>query len=90
MQHLTGNLLLHEKRPGLRFLDCDGTDALLRIHTLTGGGTSLVVTKPRIGALPKGVLLGVVRFQGEGFQALLNPSNDLRLEASYFRGQIAS
>jgi hypothetical protein len=31
-------------------------------------------------AFPEGVLLGVVRPQGEGFQALLNPPNDLRLE----------
>jgi len=31
-------------------------------------------------AFPEGVLLGVVRPQGDGFQALLNPPNDLRLE----------
>ena len=31
-------------------------------------------------ALAEGVLLGVVRPQGDGFQALLNPPNDLRLE----------
>ena len=30
-------------------------------------------------AFPEGVLLGVVRPQGDGFQALLNPPNDLRL-----------
>ncbi|NNJ97833.1 MAG: hypothetical protein HKP12_11815 [Gammaproteobacteria bacterium] len=29
----------------------------------------------------KGVFLGVVCPQGDGFQALLNPPNDLRLEA---------
>jgi Trk K+ transport system NAD-binding subunit len=32
-------------------------------------------------AFPEGVLLGVVRPQGDGFQALLNPPDDLRLEA---------
>jgi hypothetical protein len=32
-------------------------------------------------AFPDGVLLGVVRPQGDGFQALLNPPDDLRLEA---------
>ena len=31
-------------------------------------------------AFAEGVLLGVVRPQGDGFQALLNPPNDLRLE----------
>ncbi len=31
-------------------------------------------------AFPEGVLLGVVRPQGDGFRALLNPPNDLRLE----------
>jgi len=31
-------------------------------------------------AFPKGVLLGVVRPRGDGFQALLNPPDDLRLE----------
>jgi len=31
---------------------------------------------------PEGVLLGVVRPQGDGFQALLNPPDDLRLEAN--------
>jgi hypothetical protein len=33
-------------------------------------------------ALPEGVLLGVVRPRGEDFQALLNPPDDLRLEAN--------
>ena len=32
-------------------------------------------------AFPKAVLLGVVRPQGDSFKALLNPPNDLRLEA---------
>ncbi len=32
-------------------------------------------------AFPKGVLLGLVRPRGDGFQARLNPPNDLRLEA---------
>jgi len=32
-------------------------------------------------AFPKGVLLGVVRPQGDGYRALLNPPTDLRLEA---------
>ena len=32
-------------------------------------------------ALPEGVLLGVVRPRGDDFQALLNPPDDLRLEA---------
>ncbi len=32
-------------------------------------------------AFPKGVLLGVVRPQGDGFRALLNAPDDLRLEA---------
>jgi len=32
-------------------------------------------------AFPAGVLLGVVRPQGDGFQALLNPPDELRLEA---------
>ncbi|MGB5726993.1 MAG: hypothetical protein WBM52_07245 [Thiogranum sp.] len=31
-------------------------------------------------AFAEGVLLGIVRPQGDGFQALLNPPNDLRLE----------
>jgi Trk K+ transport system NAD-binding subunit len=33
-------------------------------------------------AFPEGVLLGVVRPRGERFQALLNPPDDLRLEAN--------
>jgi len=33
-------------------------------------------------AFPGGVLLGIVRPQGDGFQALLNPPDDLRLEAN--------
>jgi hypothetical protein len=33
-------------------------------------------------AFPEGVLLGVVRPDGDGFQALLNPPEDLRLEAN--------
>ncbi len=33
-------------------------------------------------AFPEGVLLGLVRPQGDGFQALLNPPDDLRLEAN--------
>ena len=32
-------------------------------------------------AFPEGVLLGVVRPEGDGFQALLNPPDDLRLKA---------
>jgi hypothetical protein len=32
-------------------------------------------------AFPEGVLLGLVRPRGDGFQALLNPPDDLRLEA---------
>ncbi len=32
-------------------------------------------------AFPKGILLGVVRPQGDGFQALLNPPNDMTLGA---------
>ena len=32
-------------------------------------------------AFPKGILLGVVRPQGDGFQALLNPPNDMTLDA---------
>jgi len=32
-------------------------------------------------AFPRGVLLGVVRPEGAGFRALLNPANDMRLQS---------
>ena len=35
-----------------------------------------------VGACPKAILLGVVRPNGEGFRSMLNPSDDLTLEAN--------
>ncbi len=71
------------RHPGLSYVyseftsDVSGSQIYVREEPELIGASIQQLTN----AFPKGVLLGVVRPEGEGFQALLNPSNDLRLEA---------
>ena len=71
------------RRPGLshvyaEFLtDIGGCQIYVREEARLVGASVQQLTH----AFPKAVLLGVVRPQGDSFEALLNPPNDLRIEA---------
>ncbi len=70
------------RHPGLSHVftefttDLTGSQIYLREEPQLAG----VSVQQLVHAFPKGVLVGVVRPRGEGFQALLNPPHDLRLE----------
>ena len=72
------------RQPGLSHVyaefasDVSGSQIYVREGTQLAGVSVLNLSR----AFPEGVLLGVVRPQGDSFQALLNPPGDLRLEAN--------
>ena len=72
------------RHPGL-------SQVYVRLLTDSGGGSQIYIREASrlegtsmqqlAYAFSEGVLLGVVRPEGDGFRALLNPPNDMRLQA---------